>query len=1522
MSEDGNETPEGEDLKATLAAIAAAMSNMQELLMKKHELGNNASHQSNENLENVRNNNQVITTFVPPKPQLPAVILNEDSDYESWLLHTRNELKAFQLEHLVFENVTVLKEMSEEVETAARAWLLTYLSARVAETYRRTLTYSKISTPVDFIHNLQQIKNPVSELTAAKALRTWASITYAPDVTKESVEAFILRFNEAEMRVNKFSHKKLTQQEIVNYFVIATSDKYPEMLYYKSTKGDNLTLLDAQAYFRQIASDHAEAKLRAAEAKPGAALSAEEIERKKKEIRCFKCNRTGHTLNNCYSNSWYCFNCKIMHGSEGCPAAKNVETGNIGSYRGRARGREPYIRGFRSRRGRGGIRFRGSRARGSRNLFTKVKVHGPDNKVSYGYVALADMEIEEERSYYNQSSNDNDDYMVCYGENTSENSNENEEKVEAQMAVGKSNDNSIQLICDSGATEHLVNSLECLTNISNLPIPITIQSANVKAPIQATKTGTIITQLQSGKIVKIKDILYASKLTKNLLSVRKLVQNGVDVVLSNSSVKIIDSRSQKVVKSGTFDGRFWYISFTPFTGRIVEKVECFVNEGVENSGNNNDNNYGNLKGAPADSPIVTDHNYARKCCDISEEGSKADDCVVLNEHNYSKKTVASPSDTNSSVDVASHFRDDNNVASCPQDGDRELNKDTNKNEGSIVVENNERQQSNDQARLLSSKELQEYLNAAKEIESGSGGTGRNLLNNVENSINNLGMLWHVRLSHVSLEYLKQMAKIVPELNKVKFEKDILKCEICILAKQTAEPCKDVRHRYAAPLRLVHTDVMGPIRPPTVRKNSKYVVTFVDDYTRYAWAYPIGDKMSVHICLRMMLSDARKLLGNEVKLYEIRLDNGTEYETENMKRLIQEEKIIYQKSPAYTSNHNGTAERFNRDIQEKMRSLIIDAGFPKTMWAFALEFALKVYNNTPHRSIDFAIPYEMLAGKKVSLKYFRRFGSLCYVLNPLHQDKFNERGREGFLVGCADSYYLIVDPTNGKIIKSKNVRFIENRVYGHIYGQKRKDSVLGESTYRISDNKKSAILRDPEEPIGDVLDDVRAHFSSILNNTTNHTDNSRLDNFSDIVDALLSDINNCPKSYDAAIKGPNSEQWKIAIRKELYSQEKNKTWEYVLGSNVPARQRILTSHWLFNIKNNYPNDTTLYKARLVIRGFEDNNIYKLQEIYSPVARLSDIKVLLCIAVKFDLHIQQMDVTTAFLNGELEQDVYMEVPEGIDTVNRFTHVCKLRKALYGLCISPKRWYTKFKEIMLKLNFTVYPFQSCIFMWSENGKKIFVLLYVDDILIVGNCLIVIDKFKKHLQQFFEMKDLGFPSKFIGLELERVGRTIFIHQKKIINKLLNKVGMSNCKPCSTPMVPGSEKISNSMSTIEEVTPNYPFREVVGTLLYLASGSRLDIAYSVNVVSRRQTKFNNTDIMKIKRILRFLKGSIDRCLKIDAQGENLECFVDSSLGADYDGGSTCGWIIMLFGDVISWSAKRQRHIALSSAEAEYVSMS
>ena len=275
-----------------------------------------------------------------------------------------------------------------------------------------------------------------------------------------------------------------------------------------------------------------------------------------------------------------------------------------------------------------------------------------------------------------------------------------------------------------------------------------------------------------------------------------------------------------------------------------------------------------------------------------------------------------------------------------------------------------------------------------------------------------------------------------------------------------------------------------------------------------------------------------------------------------------------------------------------------------------------------------------------------------------------------------------------------------------------------------------------------------------------------------------------------------------------------------------------------------------------------------------------------------------------------------------------MCELKRSLYGLKVSPKRWYLRFTEVMKNMMFEIYPFQSTLFIWREREKFAILLLYVDDILLTSNCETKMEEIKNELLKEFELSDLGEPKKFLGIEITKgENGSYLLHQHRFIETVLNRFGMNNAKAKQncTPMIT-NDSASKAESDIKLKRSNLkeiPYRQAIGSLLYLSNGTRPDITYAVNVLSRKQSNFNQEDWAKVKRVLRYLNNTKQYGLSIKGCGEGITCYPDASLGiSDEKGESTSGYAIFLFGDLISWRTKKQIHVSLSSAEAEFVAMS
>jgi hypothetical protein len=274
----------------------------------------------------------------------------------------------------------------------------------------------------------------------------------------------------------------------------------------------------------------------------------------------------------------------------------------------------------------------------------------------------------------------------------------------------------------------------------------------------------------------------------------------------------------------------------------------------------------------------------------------------------------------------------------------------------------------------------------------------------------------------------------------------------------------------------------------------------------------------------------------------------------------------------------------------------------------------------------------------------------------------------------------------------------------------------------------------------------------------------------------------PKSVQVALEIP---KWREVILEEMKALEKNKTWSV---TSLPDGKKTVGCKWVFTVKYNSDGSIERYKARLVAKGFTQTYGIDYLETFAPIAKLNTIKILLSLAANMDWPLHQLDVKNAFLNGYLEEEVYMDIPPGFE--NKFgSNVCKLNKSLYGLKKSPRAWFEKFTQSMKKQGYIQGHVDHTLFTkFSHNGKVVVLIVYVDDIVLTGDDTVEMARVKEKLAVDFEIKDLGFMRYFLGMEVARSKNGIVVSQQKYIIDLLKETGMSGCRPADTPMDPNAK--------------------------------------------------------------------------------------------------------------------------------------
>jgi hypothetical protein len=419
----------------------------------------------------------------------------------------------------------------------------------------------------------------------------------------------------------------------------------------------------------------------------------------------------------------------------------------------------------------------------------------------------------------------------------------------------------------------------------------------------------------------------------------------------------------------------------------------------------------------------------------------------------------------------------------------------------------------------------------------------------------------------------------------------------------------------------------------------------------------------------------------------------------------------------------------------------------------------------------------------------------------------------------------------------------------------------------------------------------------------------------------------PINYADAMKRSDAKQWEQAAQDEYNSIQSAGTWSLV---PLPIGRTAIGCKWIFKIKYNADGTIERYKARLVAKGYSQKVGVDFNETFAPVAKFTSIRALLALAATYDLEIHQMDVKTAFLNGDLEEDIYMVQPEGFVVEGKEDLVCKLNKSLYGLKQASRAWYQKMDQALIDMDFKRLQADACVYVYRTDNLVIFVALYVDDLLILSNSLTKLNSLKQDLSKKFEMKDLGEAQFILGIQIERnrSAHTLYLSQHSYIKKIVERYGMSNSKAVATPLDPGT-KLSKSDSplTPEEIAEmkNIPYQSVVGAIMYAMLGTRPDIAFAVTALSQFSSNPGMPHWVAVKRVLRYLNGSMN--YKLVYGGNNGYSVAPEFIGycdADWasnvdDRRSITGYVFMLAGGAISWKTKKQPTVALSSVEAEYM---
>ena len=619
-----------------------------------------------------------------------------------------------------------------------------------------------------------------------------------------------------------------------------------------------------------------------------------------------------------------------------------------------------------------------------------------------------------------------------------------------------------------------------------------------------------------------------------------------------------------------------------------------------------------------------------------------------------------------------------------------------------------------------------------------------------------------------------------------------------------------------------------------------------------------------------------------RIQAIRSDNGREYTSTEFNLYCEEAGIEHQLTAPYTPEQNGVSERRNRYIMEMARCMLHEKNLPKVFWAEAANTAVFLQNRLPTKLLTEKTPFEVWYNYKPSLSFLKVFGSTCFVHIPqIKRDKLDKKAMQGIFVGYSiiSKAYKVYLPQTQKITITRDVQFHEDDKWN--WDETQEITVLDDQIITPLQNES--------------IDESPVRGTRLLEEIYQR-----------------SNVAVCePENYEDAQMNP---AWQEAMKEEIHMIKKNHTWELV---DRPADKNIIGVKWIFRTKLNADSSINKFKARLVVKGYAQVYGVDYSDTFAPVARMDTIRLLLAVAAHKNWKVFQMDVKSAFLNGDLQEEIYVEQPAGFVVQGEEDKVYMLKKALYGLKQAPRAWYGRIDDYLTGFGFQKSLSESTLYVKKLDDDVLIVSLYVDDLLVTGSNLQQIERFKQDMMQAFEMSDLGLMSFFLGMEIKQSRGVIFIGQEKYAKEILKKFQMENCKPTTTPMNQ-KDKFSKEDGTARVDEEKY--RSLIGCLLYLTA-TRPDILYATNLLSRFMHCPSELHMRAAKRILRYIKGTCSFGVKfMQCKTLKLHGFSDSDWGGFIDDmKSTSGFCFNLGSAIFSWSSKKQSIVAQSTVEAEFI---
>jgi hypothetical protein len=1065
---------------------------------------------------------------------------------------------------------------------------------------------------------------------------------------------------------------------------------------------------------------------------------------------------------------------------------------------------------------------------------------------------------------------------------------------------------------DSGCTIHITNKEKEVENIRKANVQITGFNGEKST---AKKRGEV--KLISDKLhtVNLKDVLVDEKALNKLMSLRRLViEEGYKFVFEEESVTVynkdavISVYGDKIMEGSIDNSGLYAMKELPKNVRggkdkVTPPSVCtFLVSPTKSEKSSNPNTPIIASNGDAAEEIIAVPEVAAKDIAVTEDAVKD---IIAADNNAAKKTQQENL-RGGKVKVTPP-----SVCPVPVEGDKEETASKNTNTS-----------------------MTDYFKKKK----------------------SLSMIeWHIRLGHASKVRILGVERAGIGIITGDRTDPSINCKVCARMKlaRTKFSKKSLREVKEVGDEL-HSDLCGPINPPSLGGN-RYICNSIDRYSDYKFISLQKTKSETIENIVNLRAYIKNQTGRDVKRFVH--DGGGEYTSNLFKEFLRKKGIEDECTPRNTPQYNPIVERFNRTEIESVRCMLAGKRVPLELWGEAAVYTVYLNNRLPKKGESIS-RYEKFFNKKPYSRMIHTFGTPVMYKNNIYTKKLDARARDGIFVGVneVDTTYRIYDLTTKKIVSTRDVKFYPDESFegvsegdievifdeelDKLFPLQQKEEVLEEEEEKLENDEKnidpekmekivnsdsSEVEEEKEESVEKeeeeaerrreremILEEEKKKGGSWLKEV--RIDSRPIERILATSTIEVSEEEE-PKSYQEAISSPQKELWKKAMEEEMKSQKEMKTYKVV--DVVPSGIKPIGCKWVFKHKRDKEGRICRYKGRLVALGYTQKKGIDYSETFAPVVSSDSIRYLFAFAHLHNYEIHHIDFKTAFLNGVIQEEVYIKLPAGCgDDTNKFAI---LLKTLYGLHQAPREWYSQLKELFKSkgLNFNQSQGDPCIFYGYINNNLIIVAIYVDDNFIIGFKK-EINKLKEVLKSAFKMEDLGEISYIIGIRVDRNNLKLELSQEAFIDSLLDKFNMTQSKPITTPLpinIP-----SNTPDSQQPFKDINLYQQLIGSLNYLSTKTRPDITFSVSVLSRKLQQPTVQYFNLAKRVLRYLKGTKHLRLTYTKESNSIVGYSDASYAEDEGRKSTTGYVFMLNG-AIAWRSKKQEVVATSSTEAEYISI-